>query len=74
MASKKTFPVKQLVEKINYSLATSTCSDSERLAMASVLETVLFDTNAYAGFSYLAPLDAPDFNESRRHYFLHRNL
>ena len=74
MATRKTVEVRKLVECVNDRLAVSTCSDRERLAMASVLEWVLFETETYAGYSYLAQPGTADFNESRRRYFLHRNL
>ena len=74
MASKKTFAVRKLVEFVNDRLAVSRCSDAERRAMASVLERVLHDTDTYAGYSYLALPGTADYNESRRRYYLHRNL
>jgi hypothetical protein len=79
MANRKTFEVRKLVETVNHMLKHSTCSDAERMAMCTVLERVLFDTNNYAGFCYLdlangGPYVSDDTNESRRHYFLHPGL
>ena len=74
MASKKTFKVCKLVEIVNDRLATSTCGDAERRAIASVLERVLHETDTYAGYAYLDQPGTVDYNESRRRYYLHRNL
>ena len=79
MANKKTFSVKKLVENTNMRLAKSICSDSERLAMCSVLETVLFETGNYAGYRYLDMADGSPYvsgvtNDSRREYYLYRGL
>lgn len=74
MASKKTLRVRDLVDLVNVRLANSTCGDAERRAMASVLESVLHDTGTYAGYCYLNQPGTPDYNESRRRYYLHRSL
>lgn len=70
MANRKTFEVRKLIENVNYRLMHSKCSDAERLAMASVLETVLMETGNYVGFSHLIPAGMPDHNDSRRKYHL----
>lgn len=74
MASRKTVEVRKLIENVNYRLKHSKCTDAERLAMASVLEFALHETDTYVGFRYLNEPGTADYNESRREYYLHINL
>lgn len=55
----KTIRVSEVVKKVNQMLAESTCSREERLAMCSVLETILFSTNNYRGYSFLSQKEVP---------------
>lgn len=73
MKTRKTIEVSEIKNKLNDVLKNSTCSDSERLAIASVLEGFLSSTGNYRGFGYLdleivngKPIIP---NESRRHYY-----
>jgi hypothetical protein len=74
--SRKTFSVDELRTHVNQRLANSVCSPKERIAMASVLEWVLMQTNNYHGFGYLNVI-SPGNNiqppviddESKRRYY-----
>jgi hypothetical protein len=54
MTGRKTFNVEDLKTHVNKRLRESTCTPAERLAMACVLEHVLFQTDNYNGYSHLA--------------------
>ncbi len=84
---RKTVKLTELIATANRMLASSVDSEQAgRLAVSVLLETVLFDHGAYAGFNYLASefLPAseqtdtnalrPNHDDSRRRYFTHRNL
>lgn len=59
MARRKTVDVRALVEKVNHMNQHSTCSAEHRAGWNSLLESVLYDSNVYAGFGYLDGKDVP---------------
>ena len=72
---RKTFNVKDLVDKMNDRLKNSTCSPEARFGMISVLESILHETGNYRGFTYLeGEVGESGYvekfgDESRRFYF-----
>jgi hypothetical protein len=83
---RKTLPVATIVDRANHFLAHSVIGVAdERKGVASFLEALLTDADAYAGFSYLntagvnydgiaagQPFEALD--DTRRQYNVHRKL
>lgn len=84
--ARKTVPVATIVERGNHFLANSKANGTDqakREAVASFVETLLHEADAYAGFNYLPSSGmvkdeegyAVDFkDESRRFYYLHRKV
>jgi hypothetical protein len=71
----KTIKVARLVEKANQFFKTSPDSARlDRLHVATFLDSVLHETNTYAGFGYLTPYGEPGNDSSRVVYYLHRSL
>ena len=77
---RKTFKVKDLVDKMNSRLENSTCSPEARFGMISVLESILHETGNYAGFNYLESGEVGESgyvesfgDESRRFYYYKEN-
>jgi hypothetical protein len=73
--ARKTFEVEKLRESVNYSLRTSPNWESRaRQAIATLLESVLFETGNYKGFRYLeSETDEnghlrTDYDPTRREY------
>jgi hypothetical protein len=84
---RKTIPVSTVIERANHFLSNSEDAQTvERQATANLLETLLHDADAYAGFGYLASAkvvhhyDRPPAeqttieDETRRVYFFKRGL
>jgi hypothetical protein len=84
---RKTIPVSTVIERANHFLSNSEdAQTAERQATANLLETLLHDADAYAGFGYLASAkvvhhyDRPPAeqttieDETRRVYFFKRGL
>jgi hypothetical protein len=75
---KKTVKVKDLINRVNKMLDISTCSQEIRYGMIAVLETVLHDTGTYVGYNHIlegqicSSKEQPD--DSRRHYYISRNI
>lgn len=67
--SRKTAEVAQIKQKANHYLAwpSTEITPDMRKGVASLLETILMDTNSYAGFRYLDGWPCKD--ESRREYY-----
>jgi len=57
--SRKTVKIEDLKDTVNGFLATSVCNDDVRQGMIEVLTTVLFSTDNYRGFRYLAEGEVP---------------
>lgn len=57
--ARKTFEVSRLVEMVNGRNRQSTCSPDMREGWNSLLESVLINTDTYAGFGYLTLLEVP---------------
>lgn len=81
MAVRKTIHLEDLVDRVNRMLKESPSSDTKgREALSVLVESVLMDADAYAGFSYLASewevlpdgrsQLRKDADETRRRYFL----
>ncbi len=77
---RKTIPIEAIKARGNHALANSevylpdgiTPEQAWRMAIASMLEFVLFDANAYRGFGYLDMGRDVDFkliDETRRVYY-----
>jgi hypothetical protein len=84
---RKTISVSTVIERANHFLSNSEdAQTAERQATANLLETLLHDADAYAGFGYLASAkvvhhyDRPPAeqttieDETRRVYFFKRGL
>jgi hypothetical protein len=85
-AVRKTVPVTTAIDRANHFLEhTDDDQREQRLGVASFLEALLIDANAYSGFSYTEkagvnhdaikqgePFKALD--DSRRLYYVHRQL
>lgn len=73
---RKTIEITKVVEIANRMLEASNDDAAEgRTAIALMLESILFEANAYAGFSYLGVEvgedDVPVIpDETRRHYYV----
>lgn len=77
MATRKTISLEELTDRVNKMLADSDDDLVEgREALGVLLETVLLEADAYAGFSYLPSewekgnLKTDGIDESRRRYYL----
>jgi hypothetical protein len=80
--ARKTYPVKALVNTVNSRLSTANTTPEARWALISLLETVLQQTGNYNGFRYqrseYLPAEEqtdtnvlrPDYDDTRRHYYL----
>ena len=73
---RKTFRVEGFIVKVNTMIAaTNDDMAAERLALATVLESVLLETGNYHGFNYLLTewteegTLRPDADRSRRRYY-----
>ena len=74
--TRRTFDVEDLIIYTNERLKNSTCSPEARFAMISMLEHVLDEANANAGYTLLE-YNNKTFSlgdSSRRGYFMHRGL
>jgi hypothetical protein len=82
---RKTVDITTLVSHANGMLAAPSPTPEKRRAVASLLERLLFDTDTYAGFTYVdagpsgkpvsvARIKRGDYDETRRRYFVHRSL
>ena len=60
--TKKTIPVKSIVEQLNETLANSFGTISERQAIIAFAERIMRDTGNYRGFQYL-PQEAVPLNQ-----------
>jgi hypothetical protein len=73
--ARKTFEVSKLLESVNGYLAAPDSTADGRRAVASMMESILFETGSYGGFRYLELEMHADETvktlgcESRREYF-----
>ena len=78
--TRKTVNIANAVGIANVYLAGESTDPVSRMAVAGFLQALLFSANAYAGFRYLpSELDSdgtlrPDYDDSRRAYFVHASL
>lgn len=78
----KTIKVEKILDKVNAALALEPnhiLTDDWRRGAMYVLETILHDTDTYAGFGYIETYDGQKFekgvtNESRVFYIKSRKL
>jgi hypothetical protein len=71
--ARKTIEVGKLIAFTNNFLKAKNTTADEREAVASMLETVLFETGNYKGFRYL-DTDETEGAGSRRYYFVNGPL
>ena len=60
---KKTFRLADLVDKVNERNRLSTCSPEVRKGWNSLCESLLLESDVYAGFNYLSEKDVPKGHE-----------
>jgi len=75
--SRKTIEVEYVLDLVNSNLKRDDLTPEQKEAMFSILDSILFHTNQYAGFSYLDSYDAndPEFKiggkkSNSRQYFM----
>lgn len=56
---RKTIQLVRMIEKVNHMNCVSTCSEGVRQGWNTLLEDMLHDAGAYAGFNYLRSDEVP---------------
>jgi hypothetical protein len=59
MKPKKTFKIEDLVDRVNYLNKESVCSPEVREGWNAILQDILHQCDAYAGFNYLGQSEVP---------------